>query len=123
MIFALDMEEGIVIAFEAEEDAALRCKPVDVEDGYWRFYADDGSPLDARFFRPEGLQMPAAAFSLQRALSGLWLQERLAQVKEVQGLEGLAALEETLRANRAMRIARDRLAARPGPPASGIPDE
>jgi hypothetical protein len=123
VIFALDMEDGTVIVFDSEEEAGARCKPVDVEDGFWRFYDEDGSPLDARFFRPGGPQLAPASYSLSRAMSGLWLQERLGQVKRVEGLDDVAELEETLRVNRGKRIALDRLAPRHDGPASRMPDE
>ena len=48
-------------------------------------------------------------YTLQRAMSGLWLQERLAQVASVGGC-GLATIEdlvEILKINRSKRIARD----------------
>ena len=49
MLFALDKDDGTLIAFASAAEAAAHCKAVDVQDGYWRFFADDGSPLDARF--------------------------------------------------------------------------
>jgi hypothetical protein len=50
------------------------------------FFADDGSPLEARFERPNrrGPFTVSGTYKLQRALSGRWLQERLDQVKVVE---------------------------------------
>jgi hypothetical protein len=121
VIFALDMDDGTLLAFAADGEAAARCKAVDVEDGFWRFYADDGSPLEARFFRPDGPgpgSIPSA-YVLQRAMSGLWLQERLGQVRRIEGcgLELLEEVEEILKVNRGRRVALDRSAMR------GLPGE
>jgi hypothetical protein len=107
MLFALDKHDGTLMAFESAEQAAAHCKAVDVQDGYWRFFADDGSPLDARFDRPA--QPPDAdvprSFTLERAMSGLWLQERVGQVATVSGC-GLGTVEdlvEILKINRGKR--------------------
>ncbi|HYC37830.1 MAG TPA: hypothetical protein VEC19_15485 [Usitatibacter sp.] len=112
MIFALDMDDGRVLAFASEDEAVAHCKPVDVQDGYWRFYDDDGSPLEPRFPAVPGESAPVPrAFWLERAMSGLWLQERLEKVTQVSGgdINSLDALSGTLKANRARRVARDRL--------------
>lgn len=106
MLFALDKDDGTLIAFASAAEAAAHCKAVDVQDGYWRFFADDGSPLDARF---PFSQTPEAgipqAFTLERAMSGLWLQERIGQVAAVSGcgLDGVEDLVEALKVNRARR--------------------
>lgn len=107
MLFALDKDDGTLMAFESAAEVVARCKAVDVQDGYWRFFADDGSPLDARFERPA--QPPEASvprtFELERAMSGLWLQERLSQVATVSGC-GLGTVEdlvEVLKINRGKR--------------------
>lgn len=102
MVFALDNDDGSLLALASPDEAAPHCKAVDVADGYWRFFDDDGSPLEARFD-------PAGAYVLQRAVSGLWLQERLGQVVTVKGcgLNTVAELEETLKINRGKRVARD----------------
>jgi hypothetical protein len=95
MLFALDQDDGTLIAFESAAQAVAHCKAVDVQDGYWRFFADDGSPLDARFAQPA--QSPQASiprtFTLERAISGLWLQERLGQVATVSGC-GLGSVDD-----------------------------
>jgi hypothetical protein len=101
MVFALDIDDGGVRAFSSTEEAESCCKAVDVEDGYWKFFDDDGSPLEARF-------TPSGAYALQRALSGLWLQERLPQVTKVEGcgLATIAELVEIMKVNRGKRAAR-----------------
>lgn len=107
MLFALDKDDGTLMAFESAAQAVAHCKAVDVLDGFWRFFADDGSPLDARFER--AAQSPDASvprtFALERAMSGLWLQERLSQVATVSGcgLGTVEDLEEVLKINRGKR--------------------
>jgi len=79
-----------------------------VKEGEWFFFSDDGSPLDAKFERPTPKGQPVAgtgAYTLQRAMSGLWLQERLPQVKSVEGcgFTRLPDIVELLKVNRAKR--------------------
>jgi hypothetical protein len=112
MVFALDKDDGRLLAFPSAAEAAAHCKAIDVEDGFWRFFAEDGSPLEARFERlsePGNASAVSAAYTLQRAMSGLWLQERLAQVAAVSGcgLTTVAELVETLKINRGKRVTRD----------------
>jgi hypothetical protein len=109
MLFALDREDGRVVAFSSESDISRHCKDVDVRDGYWLFYADDGSPLEARFLYPDrggDAPPPSDEFALQRAMSGRWLQERIAEVTSVEGcgLSSSAELLEMLKINRGQRI-------------------
>jgi hypothetical protein len=110
MVFALDKDDGGVRVFPTTAEAAAHCKGIDVQDGYWWFFAEDGSPLEARFARLNqagDFALLAGGYILQRAMSGLWLQERLGQVKTVQGcgLSTVSELVETLKANRAKRAA------------------
>ena len=112
MTFALDRDDGRLLAFASPIDAAAHCKAIDVEDGFWLFFADDGSPLEALFEnpnRPEDSPEGPGAYALQRAMSGRWLQERLGEVRTVAGggLTDVADLEETLKINRGKRVARD----------------
>ena len=108
-LFALDKDDGRLLAFPSFEDIGVQCKGVDVRDGFWLFFADDGSPLEARFLRPEVPADPASAshvYNLHRAMSGRWLQERLDQVKRVEGcgLGSPADLVEILKVNRGKRV-------------------
>lgn len=110
MVFALDRDSGALLALASALEAAAHCKAIDVKDGYWLFFAEDGSPLEARFEHPDGADDAVEGpgpFSLQRAMSGLWLQERLDKVATVTGC-GLATLEdlaEILKINRGKRAA------------------
>jgi len=110
LVFALDRDNGGLIALSSPVEADAHCKPIDVKDGFWLFFAEDGSPLEARFEhakQSEDSTDPPGAYTLQRPMSGLWLQERLAQVLTVSGcgLTSVAELLETLKVNRGKRVA------------------
>ena len=107
VVFALDRDDGRLFAFASPGEMASECKAVDVQDGYWLFFSDDGSPLEARFERaPDAAAIPTT-YVLQRALSGRWLQERLDEVASVRGagLAGVADVAEILKVNRGRRVA------------------
>jgi hypothetical protein len=109
MLFALDKDDGRLLVLASPDEAAAHCKPVDVEDGFWLFFADDGSPLEARFLRlhnPGDRDTPPSAYVLERAMSGRWLQERLEQVTSVEGcgLASVADAAEILKINRGKRV-------------------
>ena len=107
-MFALATDDGGLIAFPTTVEAVSHCEGIDVEDGVWLFFAEDGSPLEARFERPNqrgSFSVVSGRYALQRAVSGLWLQERLPQIKTVEGC-GLATVEELvelLKVNRGKR--------------------
>ena len=109
MLFAFDRDEGSVLVFQSAPLASAHCKGVDVRDGFWLFYADDGSPLEARFVhreRPDGAPPASHDFVLQRAMSGRWLQERVGEVRTVEGcgVSSVDELVEVLKINRGKRI-------------------
>jgi hypothetical protein len=113
MVFALDNESGELVVLASPLEAPGRCKPIDVKDGFWLFFAEDGSPLEAWFEDPAGSDDSPASpgeFALERAMSGLWLQERLDQVTAVRGggLTTVEAVAETLKQNRSKRVMADR---------------
>jgi len=108
-VFALDNDDGGLLAFASMAEVAAHCKGVDVGDGFWRFFAEDGSPLEARWEQPaepDDIASIFGAYTLQRAMSGLWLQERLDQVVTVRGcgLTTVTELVETLKINRGKRV-------------------
>lgn len=111
MVFALAMGDGELVAFPNAAQAQACCKGIDVEDGAWLFFAEDGSPLEARFERPNrrGPFTVSGLYRLQRALSGRWLQERLVDIKTVDGcgLTTIGALAEALKLNRGKRAAHE----------------
>ena len=110
--FALDNDDGGLRAFSSIAEAVAHCKGVDVADGYWRFFAEDGSPLEAQWERlaePGNDAHVFGAYTLVRAMSGKWLQERLAEVATVEGcgLSTVEELTEVLKINRGKRVMRD----------------
>lgn len=110
MVFALARNNGALRAFATAVDATCSCEGADVKKSMWHFFADDGSPLEARFERPgpQGKDTAVAhAYMLHRAMSGLWLQERLEQVRKIEGcgLTSVADLVELLKVNRGKRVA------------------
>ena len=112
MVFALAPDGGLR-AFPSAADAASSCRAVDGKGTAWLFFADDGSPLEARFepqVRRSHSPPGSSTYLLQRAMSGLWLQERLAQVRKVEGggLATIAHLVELLKINRGKRVANPR---------------
>ena len=112
MVFALDRDNGGLVALSSLVEADAHCKRIDVKDGFWLFFDEDGSPLEARFERvsqSEEAAAPPGAYTLHRPMSGLWLQERLAQVVTVAGcgLTNVAELVETLKINRGRRVTGD----------------
>ena len=110
VVFALARSNGALRAFASVVDATCSCEGSEVKKSTWHFFADDGSPLEARFERP-GPQdkdtTAAGAYMLHRAMSGLWLQERLEQVRKIEGcgLASVADLVELLKVNRSKRVA------------------
>ncbi len=106
MIFALDGDSGELLVLSSPVEAAAHCKAVDVQDGFWFFFADDGSPLEPRFDVPKDPKELPGPYALERAMSGRWLQERLDKVASVNGC-GLTTAEElveTLKVNRGKRV-------------------
>jgi hypothetical protein len=109
MVFALDRDNGGLVAFSSPLETDEQCKRIDVRDGFWLFFDADGSPLEARFERlnrSDDSMDPPGAYTLERPMSGLWLQERLAQVVTVKGcgITTVAELVETLKINRSKRV-------------------
>ena len=109
MVFALDRDNGELLAFSSPLETDAQCKRIDVKDGFWLFFADDGSPLEARFEhvdQSDDSVDPPGAYALERPMSGLWLQERVAQVVTVKGcgISTVAELVEVLKVNRGKRV-------------------
>ena len=86
-MFALARDDGGLVAFPSPGQAVSYCEGVDVEDGVWSFFAEDGSPLAAVFDRPNKrgrFSVVSGRYSLQPA-SGPSLQDRLSEVRAVGG--------------------------------------
>jgi hypothetical protein len=63
MIFAF-AEDGMVWVLDNEAAAKVEFEPIDVENGVFIFYAEDGTWLKPRFVRPN-----------RRKLFGFWLEQ------------------------------------------------
>ena len=49
MVFAYAIDDGSLTAFSTEGEAIAYAEGIDVEDGAWRFFADDGAELTPCF--------------------------------------------------------------------------
>jgi hypothetical protein len=110
MVFALDKDTGELLVFSSPLETDSRCKRIDVRDGFWLFFNEDGSPLEPRFEPGQSEEaLDPGEYSLERAMSGLWLQERLAQIATVKGcgIASVAELVEILKINRSKRVIAD----------------
>jgi hypothetical protein len=70
MLFAF-AEDGVVWVLEHESDAKVGFEPIDVENGVFIFYAEDGTWLEPRFIRPNkrklfGLVLEQGEYELVR---------------------------------------------------------
>ena len=86
-MFALARDDGGLVAFPSPGQAVSYCEGIDVEDGVWSFFAEDGSPLAAVFDQPNErgqFSVVSGQYSLQPA-SGPSLQERLGEIRAVGG--------------------------------------
>lgn len=52
LIFALATDEGTLMVFDNEESAIAYCEGIDVEEGGWRLWNDEGVALAAEFLTP-----------------------------------------------------------------------
>ena len=87
MVFALATDDGNLMVFASAAQAEAYCEGVDVEDGVWSFFAENGAPLSARFDRPNErgrFAVVSATYTLEPA-AGPWLHDRLAEVRGVEG--------------------------------------
>jgi hypothetical protein len=71
MLFAF-AEDGMVLVLEHEAAAKVEFEPIDVENGVFVFYAEDGTWLKPRFIRPNkrrlfGLVLEQGEYELVRS--------------------------------------------------------
>lgn len=91
MIFALATDDWGLMAFSGISDAVAYCERIDVEEGGWLFFAEDGTPLEPHFSKPS-----TGPYFLRPASLGGSLREHLASVKSVEGL-GLSTVADVTR--------------------------
>lgn len=52
LIFALATDEETLMVFDNEESAVAYCEGIDVEEGGWQFWDEEGVSLTAEFLTP-----------------------------------------------------------------------
>ena len=102
MIFAFATDDRTFHAFPSEAEATAYAEGVDVEDGVWLFFGQDGTLLEAVFTRPNErgtLTVRSGVYRLQRASSkpAATLLELLPLVATVEGeLASVEAVRQLL---------------------------
>ena len=90
MIFGYATDERSLEVFPSMEKAISAAEGVDVEDGVWLFFAEDGSPLEAVFTTPNqrgNFTVRSGSYSLRPSASSQ-LRGLLAILPEVTSVEG-----------------------------------
>ena len=104
MIFAFATDEQTLCVFPDETFAISYCEGIDVEDGLWLFWNDEGTPLFAKFTIPnqrESRTLTHGVYHLVQYLetSQTSLFETLKYIETVEGqppLNSVAAIKQYL---------------------------
>ncbi len=102
MIFAFATDDRFLHVFRDEARAISEAECVDVEDGVWLFFAEDGAPLEPVIRAPSKrgrFTVSSGHYSLRRsrAKNGTSLLETLPEVAAVVGeLGSIAAVRQVL---------------------------
>lgn len=90
MIYVLAQDDRGLTAYETPERAISACEGIDVGDGNYRFFAADGTPLQATFLTPNrrGRLMVLSGEYVLEAPPGDLKPELLSQLKNVTYVEG-----------------------------------
>ncbi len=107
LVFALACDESTLFVFASEAGAIAHCEAVDVEDGQWRFWRDDGTALRADFieaphrgtFACGGGRYRLIADSTQAGLTASWGDVR--QMESNPFFASLSAIAGSLATHRA----------------------
>jgi hypothetical protein len=105
MVYALANDDGSLFGFPNADAAVAHCEGIDVADGVWSFFAEDGSPIAPNFVRPAiryRFSVDSGSYVLGAAAPGPWLHERLADITSIQGagVANVVELEEHLKRHR-----------------------
>jgi hypothetical protein len=97
MVFALDTDDHSLMVFPNEADAIAYCEGIDVEEGGWLFFGNDGTPLEPQFSRPNqrgSFVVTSGKYTLQPAAPGAHpsLCERLHEISSVEGIPGISSV-------------------------------
>ena len=96
MVFGLSTDDRTLHVFQDAQTAVSFAEGVDVEDGGWLFFSDDGTRLDAVFTKPNRrgwFWVVSGRYELRPAPGKSHLLDHLNQVVGVEGPEGLASVE------------------------------
>ncbi len=72
MIFGFTTDDRTLHVFPGEAQAIADAEGVDVEDGLWLFFGQDGTPLEPVFTKPNKkgkIMVQSGVYHLQRAMS------------------------------------------------------
>ena len=99
MIFALSTDDRTLSVFATAAEAIGYCEGIDVEDGIWLFFANDGTPLEPRFTQPNRrgrILVRSGTYILEPASAGVHLCDAIEGVAAVEG-SGMSSLEDVRR--------------------------
>ena len=102
MIFALATDEQTLTIFRTSEKAIAYCEGIDVEEGIWLFWSEDGLPLHPDFLTPNQrgrFSVVNGVYRLLPAQSGGTLAEALDGIHSIDPnpfFPSLAALQTHL---------------------------
>ena len=102
MIFVFATDDRTLYAFPSEAEATAYAEGIDVEDGVWLFFGQDGTPLEPVFTRPNErgtITVRSGVYRLQQASSkqAITLLELLPRVAAVEGeLASVEAVRQLL---------------------------
>lgn len=92
MVFALATDDHTLMVFPNESEAVAYCEGIDVEEGVWAFFDNEGQPLEAVFTQSNfraGFVAGSGTYAFRAAPSALSLSQRLHEVRAVEGVEKL----------------------------------
>ena len=95
MIFALAIDDRTLMVFPDEAQAVAYCEGIDVEEGNWLFFNDNGKPLDAVFTTPNkhGSFSVMSGVYILRQSADVTMKTLLNQLDEISVVEGESPLK------------------------------
>jgi hypothetical protein len=102
MVFALAKDDRTLKVFATEADAISYCEGIDVEEGGWLFFANDGLPLEPHFSHPSRRgtwTVTSGIYSLRPSSIRVnpTLRDRLHEVVSVDGIPGISTIADVER--------------------------
>jgi len=99
VIFALSTDDRTLSVFATAAEAIGYCEGIDVEDGVWLFFANDGTPLKPTFTSPNRrgvILVGSGTYILEPASVGVHLCDALKGVAAVEG-SGMSSVDDVRR--------------------------